>query len=171
MKGFTKTIAYIGICTALLIVASLIYVPTTPPITLQLLFVFIICGLFNFKVSFFAILTYILLGILGLPIFSGFRGGIVVLLSPTGGFILSFILFPFAKLCFFKIKNYILKLSLTFLLGLFLLYIVGFLHLGYFLNSYSFALKTSLIFLPLDILKGIIAITICNAIYKTNLLK
>ena len=38
-----------------------------------------------------AVLVYILLGVVGLPVFSGFRGGIGALLGPTGGYLLGFL--------------------------------------------------------------------------------
>ena len=38
-----------------------------------------------------SILVYLLLGAAGLPVFSGFRGGIGMLLGPTGGFLAGFL--------------------------------------------------------------------------------
>ena len=165
MNSFTKTIAYSGINVALLIISAFISIPTTPPITLQLLMVLIICGLYNFKISFLSVAIYILLGIVGLPIFSGFNSGIV---TPTGGFIIGFIFFPFTKLIFLKLKNN-LTLPLAFLTGLTLLYIIGFIWLGYFLKDYNLALKSSLIFLPLDLLKCYVAIKIVYLLKKLNI--
>ncbi len=38
-----------------------------------------------------AVLVYLLLGAVGLPVFSGFRGGLGSLLGPTGGYLMGFL--------------------------------------------------------------------------------
>lgn len=59
--------------------------------TLQLFAVFLALDLLGGKWGYFSILTYLLLGCLGLPVFSGFRSGFGVLMGPTGGFLLGFL--------------------------------------------------------------------------------
>ena len=59
--------------------------------TLQTLAVFLTLGLLGGKWGTVSILIYLLLGAVGVPVFSGFRGGIGHLLSPTGGFLWGFL--------------------------------------------------------------------------------
>lgn len=54
-----------------------------------------------------ATLIYILLGVVGLPVFSGFKGGVGVLLSITGGYIVGFIGIVAAYFVNVKIKKYL----------------------------------------------------------------
>ena len=88
----TKDIALIALFTALLAVCSWISVPTAIPFTMQTFGVFLTIGLLGGKRGTAAIVTYLLLGAVGLPVFSGFTGGIGHILGPTGGYILGFIL-------------------------------------------------------------------------------
>ena len=53
--------------------------------------VFCILGLLGGKRGTISILVYILLGAVGLPVFSGFGGGVGILLGTTGGYIVGFI--------------------------------------------------------------------------------
>ena len=59
--------------------------------TLQTLAVFLTLGLLGGRWGTVSILIYLLLGAVGVPVFSGFRGGIGHLLSPTGGFLWGFL--------------------------------------------------------------------------------
>ena len=87
-------ITLISICTAIVIVSAWLTIPFFIGFTLQTLSILLICLLFKFQISFSAVLIYILIGTIGLPVFSGFGSGLSVLIGPTGGFILSFLLFP-----------------------------------------------------------------------------
>jgi len=93
LKGKTKTydMAYIGICTVLIIICSWISIPTVIPFTLQTFAVFLAVILLGGKRGSIAVLVYILLGAIGLPVFSGFKGGLGSLLGTTGGYIIGFI--------------------------------------------------------------------------------
>ena len=59
--------------------------------TLQTLGVFLTLGLLGGRWGTVSILCYLLLGAVGLPVFSGFRGGIGMLLGPTGGYLWGFL--------------------------------------------------------------------------------
>ena len=61
------------------------------PFTLQTLMIFSVLMAVGGKRGLISIICYILLGAVGLPVFSGFKGGFAVLMGPTGGFILGFI--------------------------------------------------------------------------------
>lgn len=60
--------------------------------TLQTLGIFLSLGLLGGKRGSWAIFLYLLLGAVGMPVFSGFRGGIGVLAGVTGGFLWGFAL-------------------------------------------------------------------------------
>ena len=80
----TKDIAYIAVFVALLAVCSWITVPTTVPFTLQTLGVFLAVGVLGGQRGTLAILAYLLLGLVGAPVFSGFGGGAGAFFTPSG---------------------------------------------------------------------------------------
>lgn len=87
-----KDLAYIGLSSAVIAVCAFITIPVgAVPITLQTLGVCIVAALFGLKRGTLSVLVYILLGAVGIPVFSGFKGGIGVLGGATGGYIISFI--------------------------------------------------------------------------------
>lgn len=59
--------------------------------TLQTLGVFLALGLLGGKWGTVSIVCYLLLGAVGVPVFSGFRGGVGALLGPTGGYLWGFL--------------------------------------------------------------------------------
>ncbi len=84
-------ITLIGLFTAIIAVSSWIFVPFPIPFTLQTVGVMLCaCCLGAFKGS-IAVIAYIALGVIGIPVFSGFSGGIAHLFGITGGYILGFI--------------------------------------------------------------------------------
>lgn len=76
---------------AMMAVCAWITVPGPVPFTLQTFGLFLTLELLGGKRGTWAIATYLLLGVLGLPVFSGFRGGISVLLGATGGYLTGFV--------------------------------------------------------------------------------
>lgn len=80
-----------GLCVAILAICSWLTIPATVPFTLQTFAVFFILLVIGGKRGTITILTYILLGLVGVPVFSGFRGGPSVLFGTTGGYILGFL--------------------------------------------------------------------------------
>jgi len=86
-----RSAAYIAMMAVILCVCSWITVPFTVPFTMQTFAVFCALLLLGGKRGLMAIGLYILLGLVGLPVFSGFQGGPGHLLGPTGGYILGFL--------------------------------------------------------------------------------
>ena len=92
-KGFQAIdLAYVAVCAALMAVCSWISIPATVPFTLQTFAVFCSLGLLGGRRGTAAILVYLLLGALGVPVFAGFSSGIGILFGTTGGYLLGFIL-------------------------------------------------------------------------------
>lgn len=90
-KFKTIDMIYIGLSAALIAVCSWIQIPLTVPITLQTMGVVLVASLFGAKRGTLATVIYILLGAVGVPVFSGFKSGIGALLGSTGGYIIGFI--------------------------------------------------------------------------------
>lgn len=82
----------VGLATALTCVVAPISIPLPigVPITLQTFIITLIAIVLGPKRAVISTSLYVLLGTLGLPIFSNFTGGWQMLVGPTGGFILSF---------------------------------------------------------------------------------
>ena len=91
-KSKTYDMAYIAVFAVLMAVCSWISIPTTVPFTLQTFGVFMAVGVLGGKRGSLSVLVYILLGAVGVPVFSGFSGGIGVIFNSTGGYIVGFLL-------------------------------------------------------------------------------
>ena len=87
----TKDLTKIALFVAVLTVSAYITVPFVIPFTMQTFAVFLACFMLGGVKAFVAILVYVLLGAIGLPVFPGFKGGAGALLGPTGGYIVGFL--------------------------------------------------------------------------------
>jgi len=167
-----RRIAYSGIATALMIISTFIKFPFQPvPITLQPFIVLIIPMIFGLKISFTGIFTYILLGLIGLPVFAN-GGGLSYFLQPTFGYLIGFLLATIPiSLISEKVSGLKGKL-LGGLIGLVVIYTIGVLYLYFNINhiqNKTFPLTTALkvgFLLPVgfDFIKLIIACIIANKI-------
>jgi len=83
--------AYIAVFAVIMAICSWISIPAQVPFTLQTFAVFLAFGVLGGKRGTMAVLVYILLGAVGIPVFAGFTGGIGVLMGNTGGYILGFL--------------------------------------------------------------------------------
>lgn len=88
----TYDMVLIAMFAVLMAVCSWISVPMEVPFTLQTFGMFLTVGVLGGKRGTFAILIYILLGAVGVPVFAGFSGGLGILLGTTGGYIVGFLL-------------------------------------------------------------------------------
>ena len=82
----------IGVAVALLAVSAMITVPLGPvPFTLQTMALALLPPVLGNRDATCAVALYLLLGAVGLPVFSGFSGGVAHLLGPTGGYLWGFL--------------------------------------------------------------------------------
>jgi len=98
-KLSTKELVTSAVFTAVTIILAQISIPMPSgvPITFQT-FAIALCGYaLGANLGFISLIAYILLGAVGAPVFSNFRGGIGMLTGLTGGFIFGFI--PLVLLC------------------------------------------------------------------------
>lgn len=89
--GAAKNLAFIALGVALVTVCAWICLPIGEvPFTLQTFAVAAVGGLLGVKRGTAAVVVYVLMGIIGIPVFAGFKAGAVALLGATGGYILGF---------------------------------------------------------------------------------
>ena len=126
-KFDVQDVVFIGVFAALMAVFSWISIPTVVPFTLQTFGVFLALTLLGGKRGTLAILVYILLGAVGLPVFSGFTGGIGRLLGTTGGYIFGFLATGLIYMLYEKLaeKKSLGLEALVLLAGLFACYVLG----------------------------------------------
>lgn len=93
MKKNYKTIdlVYIALGAVLITICSWISIPTTVPFTMQTFAVFFVLSALGGKRGTVAIIVYVLLGAVGIPVFAQFTSGIGILFGNTGGYIVGFI--------------------------------------------------------------------------------
>ena len=81
-----------GLAASFICVLGPISIPLSViPIPFATLIIYIIALTFDVRCSVVSVLIYVILGCIGLPVFSGFSGGVAHILGPTGGFILGYI--------------------------------------------------------------------------------
>lgn len=158
-----KKIAYTSLFTALICASAFICIPTAPPFTMQTFAIFLSLLILGASKAFCAILIYVCIGLLGLPVFSAVQGGIGTLLNPGGGFIIGFLLMPAAfavTLNLFKLKPF--YSCIASLLPLYTAGVIWFIFIsgaGFSINTVCTAILTCVIpFIIPDILKLTLAL-------------
>ncbi len=90
----TRDMAYIALFAVIMAVCAWITIPLPKPFvqfTLQTFGVFVALNVLGGRRGLYVMLVYLLLGTVGVPVFSGMLGGVGVLLNSTGGYIIGFI--------------------------------------------------------------------------------
>ena len=89
----TRQLCYTALFAALTAVCSQLVIPTPwmIPISMSTLAVFLSGALLGAKWGTLAQAVYLLLGLVGVPVFAGFRGGFQVLAGPTGGYLIGYL--------------------------------------------------------------------------------
>jgi biotin transport system substrate-specific component len=119
------------------------------PITLQTLFLNLACAILGGYLAGLSQVVYLLLGIIGLPVFAGGKAGIGVLFGPTGGYLIGFVVaaFVIGKLIELREKPGFVWMALSMVVGLVVIYLLGIVQLS-FVAKLSFAKAVSVGVLP-----------------------
>ncbi|MCC8141040.1 MAG: biotin transporter BioY [Lachnospiraceae bacterium] len=122
----TMDLVFIAIFAALMAVCSWISIPMAIPFTLQTFGVFMAVGILGGRRGTIAILVYILLGAIGIPVFANFTGGPGVLFGSTGGYIFGFLFSALVMWAMEKLpgKKAVIQI-LSMVVGLAICYTVG----------------------------------------------
>ncbi len=173
--NISRKVVFVAIFTSLTAVLAQItlYLPFTPiPITLQTLGVVLSGILGGVLLGFLSQIMYLALIAMGLPIAAGLKGGVVVLLGPTAGFLYGFpIAAAISGLIAGKIGNKSRKqLLLASLIGVFSVYPTGLLWLNLVYGVKENLLNVSVLpFIPGDVVKAFIASEIAYRITRIRL--
>lgn len=158
----------IALMTALICILGPLTVPIGPvPVTFSVMMIVLSAYLLGAKAGTLSVLIYLLAGAAGLPVFSGFTGGIQKLLGPTGGYLIGFLFLSFCVGigvdCF--PKNLPMQIFLS-VIGYAVVYSFGSVWLSVVLHmtlSQAFAVGV-LPFVGLDIAKYIVTLLLGRAI-------
>ena len=143
----------IAMMTCLITVCSWLTIPAAVPFTMQTFAVSCSLLLLGGKAGLTAIGVYVFMGCVGLPVFSGFRGGIGHIVGPTGGYIIGFIFTAVFYLLLEPLFHKGSKIQLVVLAGgLIICYLIGTMWFRVVFGmqgvSYSFGMAFSLCVLP-----------------------
>ncbi|MDE6732871.1 MAG: biotin transporter BioY [Oscillospiraceae bacterium] len=87
-----RVMVFMAIFAAIICIAAPVSVQVGPiPITLATFAIYLAGAILGGKRGMIAVIVYIMLGAVGLPVFSNFNGGFTALLGPTGGYIIGYI--------------------------------------------------------------------------------
>ncbi|WP_058484885.1 biotin transporter BioY [Defluviitalea phaphyphila] len=173
-KSHLYQMVYIGVVTAVICILAPLSIPIgLVPISFTNLAIYFAVYILGMKKSVLSCILYILIGFIGVPVFSQFTGGPAKLLGPTGGYIIGFIFM--ALVSGFFIDRFFDKWYLCFtgmVLGTIVCYILGTIWLSYQANlSISSALGVGVIpFIPGDLIKIVIA-TFIGPLIRKQLMK
>lgn len=171
-KHSVKDITFIGLMAALICIAGPISInlPFSPvPISLTNLAIYFAAIILGFKKGTISCIVYILIGIVGLPVFSNFSGGFSKIAGPTGGYIVGFIFMAMIVGIFsdiFNGKRYMYVIGMV--LGTIVTYTIGTLYLSFqtHMTLISAIAAGVLPFIAGDIIKMVITVIFAPEIKK-----
>ncbi|MBR8742204.1 biotin transporter BioY [Nocardiopsis sp. MG754419] len=177
-RGLTaRDLALIAVFAALIAAMSVtvaIPLPFSPvPITLQTMGIMLAPSLLGWKRGTLAVAAFVALGLAGLPLFAGGRGGFGVLAGPSAGFIVSWV---FAALVIGLLTDLMLRngryvfwqgLLINVLGGIVVIYAIGVPWMGVVLGDGVLAAGTAMtVFLPGDLVKAVVTALIAATVFR-----
>lgn len=168
----TAEMTKMALMVAMNCVSAYIIIPlpfSLSPLALQTLIVNLTGYVLNAKQAFMTMLVYLLVGLAGVPVFTGGSAGPGKLFGPTGGYIIGFLVTA-VFLAYFKGEKYNFKryALLGCVIGIPLIYVFGVVQLKLITGmGWDKAIMTgALPFIPLDIVKCLAAAVIAGPINR-----
>ncbi|MCD4704116.1 MAG: biotin transporter BioY [Methanosarcinaceae archaeon] len=160
-----RKMVYASLFAAMTAVGAFMVIPLGPiPFTLQVLFVFMAGSMLKARWGMISMIIYVLLGVIGLPVFSGGASGFGVLIGPTGGYLFGFIVAAGLIGYFFEHNppSHIMVNIIYMLAGLIVIYVMGVVQLAFIarLDLTTAIALGAVPFLPADVIKAIVAAVI-----------
>ncbi|AYO30987.1 MAG: biotin transport system substrate-specific component [Thermoanaerobacteraceae bacterium] len=168
-----REMPFIGLFAALTAVFSYIEVPlpfSPVPITAQTLAVMLAGSILTPGAALLSMVVFLLLGIIGLPVYAGGASGIGTFFGPTGGFLMSWPIAAFIMAHIMRrIKPGFMSILLVNILGgIIIIYAIGVLYLARVahLTLPAALVAGALPFIPGDVIKALLSTTIALSIRK-----
>ena len=160
-KTNTRQLTLVGVMAAVTCVLGPLSLPIgVVPISLTNLVIYFAIYVLGGKRGTLSYIVYLFIGLVGLPVFSGFSGGFTKLFGPTGGYLIGFIFMAFISGIFIdKFSNKIYICFLGMILGTIATYIFGTAWLAYQAHlTFNATLAVGVLpFIPGDLVKMVIA--------------
>lgn len=169
----TFDIILCGLFIALFTVGAYIRIPIMGvPFTLQLFFIMLAGQILKWHTAAFAVMTYIVLGVLGLPVFAG-GGGIGYILTPGFGYLLGFV-FCAVFIAAGNKNSSVLRQTLKNFFGVILVYLCGSVYtilitefyLNQTINLWGILLSGIIVFIPTDICFCVVSAIVSKRVNK-----
>ena len=166
-KTSIKGLVYASLFGALTAAGAFIVIPLPPvPITAQTFFLNVAAVLLGGQLGAVSQFIYVMLGVVGIPVFAGGKAGLGVIFGPTGGYLLGFIIAAFVIGMINRMKKSagIFWNIFSMLIGMLIIYFLGSLQLSLVARmSFHKALVVGVLpFIPGDIIKVLLAAIISS---------
>ncbi len=172
-KQKIRTLAVIALMTAVICVMAPFSLPIGPvPVSLATFAVMLAAVILGWKWGTASVGLYLLLGLIGVPVFSGFSAGASRLIGPTGGYLIGYLPLAFVSGLFAeRYHRHIVACAAGMLLGTLILYGLGTGWLALQMKmSFGQALAAGVIpFIPGDLVKIAVTAWIAPILHKTLL--
>lgn len=179
-KKFTVyQLTFMALMAAIMCILGPMSLPIGPvPITLTNLVIYFTVFVLGMKTGVGSYILYLLLGMVGLPVFSGYMGGLGKLVGPTGGYLIGFIfMIVISGIILEKANRRLIPTIIGWIIGTAVAYIFGTIWFVCIMHcSFICALTVCVFpFIPGDLIKivigSLLGVQVRKGLLKANILK
>ena len=166
------SLIYSGLFAALIAIMGIISIPlpiSPVPITGQSLAIMLAGSILTVRQAGFSVLTFLLIGAVGVPVFAGLTGGVGIIVGPRGGYLIGFLVGAIVIALLKGKSNNITRLALANIAGgIIVVYVFGALWLSFVtgMGLQKAIMVGVLPYIPGDLFKVFLATIIGVAINK-----